>query len=70
MFMRYCGGGPGHLGLPTCTIAWKARPSAPPQQARVQSQEGEDGDGDSSSPPEGDVDDYAPGLSDSDIYLE
>jgi hypothetical protein len=22
MFMRYCGGGPGHSGLPTCSIAW------------------------------------------------
>lgn len=22
MFMRYCGGGPGHIGLPSCDIAW------------------------------------------------
>jgi hypothetical protein len=33
MFMRYCGGGPGHHGMPTCTIAWNPRPKAPCQQS-------------------------------------
>jgi hypothetical protein len=70
MFMRYCGGGPGHLGHPTCTTAWKLHPSAPAQQVRVQTHDKDGVEGDSPSPPEGDLDNYTPGLSDSDIYLE
>lgn len=23
MFMRYCGGGPGYFGVPTCSTAWR-----------------------------------------------
>jgi hypothetical protein len=31
MFMRYCGGGPGHHGMPICMIAWNPMPKAPHQ---------------------------------------
>jgi hypothetical protein len=36
----------------------------------VQMREEDEAEGNSSSPPEGDLDDYNPGLGDSDIYLE
>jgi hypothetical protein len=29
MFMRYCGGGPGHLGVPVCDLAWRIQHPAP-----------------------------------------
>jgi hypothetical protein len=35
MFMRYCGGGPGHRGMPTCMIAWNPIPKAARQQSTI-----------------------------------
>ena len=33
--MRYCGGGPGHQGVPTCALAWNLHPRSPPQQPDI-----------------------------------
>ncbi len=54
MFMRYCGGGPGHAGIPICSIAWKIAPPPPvdappivpdvPQQTQEESSSDDDGD--------------------------
>jgi hypothetical protein len=74
MFMRYCGGGPGHLNIPTCVTAWSPQSSSLAQQNSVpaSSQLGQyrSVEASSSSSEGEDSADYAPGLSDSEIYLE
>jgi hypothetical protein len=74
MFMCYCGGGPGHLNVPTCATAWSPHSSSPAQQHSVQVppllEQYRGGDASSSSSDGEDSGDYDPGLSDSEVYLE
>jgi len=60
MFMRYCGGGPGHHGVPTCALAWKLHPNLLPQQSNCNAAPPVEDDASSESESEDDASDFEP----------
>ncbi len=63
MFMRYCGGGPGHACIPTCSIAWQLAPTI--VNATIQASETvmlPQADAESSSSEDNNGSDYEPDL--------